>query len=350
MPLRGNDPGSTSSNYNQSRSAAKPRAPRRNRKVPFQKPARKARKKIVDNKQSKMINKLSKQVYQLQMQSYGSVQQNLHTLDRTLVPTAATPCCLDLTDFTCERVVNGVAVSHGARVFQARTLAPQWGAVSKWKKSSYIQDNYYWKEQNQDQPDTGKYLAMNCTYFVEVFGNPNLDNTRIRFDLIAQKPEAIHPQAVVGASTPQTPRVLPFSLTHLQQLAVPHINRINPVYFKKYFTKTIFINSSKTNANTKGTTANIQRFSFKLNPNKIMSQVETNPQVGDVPIVDETTGVVGLQAEIPHGNFGPLNVSPLQPLWLLISTDDQVSSVGDQVNIKMSRRVVWRDAVGGSNL
>lgn len=352
MPgARGNQPMSSGSNQNQSRNT-KPSAPRRNKKAPYRKAPRKPenKKRAVDNKQSNLINSLSRQMYKMQMATYGSVQQNLQSLHRDVTPTASAPICLDLTDFTCERVVAGVVAQNGGRAFQATSVSPYYTAVSKWKRNSTILNNYYWKNNNADQPDTGKYLCMSASYFIEVTGIDSLDNTRIRFDVIAQKPQADLPINVAGASTPQTPRVLPFTLAYLTHIAEPHINRINPTYFKKYFSKTVFINSSKTDPATKGTTANIQRFSFKIKPNKVMSQVLTNPQVGDVPIIDETTGVIAAQEEIPYGNYGPYNVSPLQPLWLLISTDDQVATLSDKVAVKISRRVVWRDHVGSSNL
>lgn len=350
-PARGNQPMSSGSNRNMAKTA-KDKPPVKNKKAPKKKLPKVARKAKVDNKQSGLINKLSKQVYKLQMASYGSVQMNLHTLDRDLTPTAAAPLCLDVTDFTCERIVNGVSVQDGARIFQANsTSSPYYGAVSKWKRSNYLQSNYYWKTQNQDQPDTGKYLCMNATYFVEVQGVDALDNTRIRFDLISQKPAGILNNNVSGASTPEANKVLPFTLNQMQYLAEPHINRINPLYFKKFFSKTIFINSQPTTeSGVKATTANIQRFSFTLKPNKVMNQVLTNPIVGNVPIIDESTGAIGSQKEIVYGNYGPYNVSPTQPLWLLISTDDQVATLSDKVQIKMSRRIVWRDHIGSANL
>jgi len=351
MPrARGNQPPSTGSNYNQSKYALSKR-PKKNKKVPFHRPPKKAahKNRIIDNKQSKMINKLSKQMYSLQMAAYGSVQQNFHSLNRPLIPTAAFPCCVDLTDFTSVRRVAGNIVSDGCRVYQATLTPPQYSAVSAWEPSAAAV-NLYWNNQNQDAPDTGKYLAMNCTYFVDVEGISSLDNTRVRFDVISQRPNANIPRPT-AAGGPEVPRILPFTLEHMTNLAEPHLNRINPTYFKKYFTKTLYLNSSKTNASTKGTTSNIQRFSFTIRPNKVCEQKDTNPRVEGLPIVNPDTGVIGLQESVPLGNFGPLNVNPNQPLWLIVSTDDQTASGGsDRVQVKMSRRVVWRDHVGAANL
>lgn len=344
---RGNQPASTGNNSNLSKNA-KTSAPRHNKKAPYRKAPRKAANKarMQDNKQSNLINSLSRQMYKMQMQAYGAVQQNFHSLERTLIPTRSAPICLDLTDFTSKSIVNNQIVVNGARCFQAIAASPYYSKVSNWRSSTIIANNPYWKANNQDSPDTGKYLAMSAAYFVDIRGNANLDNTRIRFDLVSQKPEGIVPPAVGGVAG-----VLPFTLRYLTHLAEPHVNRINPVYFKKYWSKTVFINSQPSGTSgVKATTANIQRFSFKIKPNKVCQQLQTNPQVGDVPIVDETTGDVELQAEIGGGNFGPFNVPATQPLWLIISTDDAIASVGDAVEIRMSRRIVYRDHVGASNL
>lgn len=353
MPrARGNQPMSSGSNHNQ-KASNKALPPKRNKQVKYQKykKAGKEAQKRMDNKQSAAINQLSKQVFQLQMKSYGAIQQNLHSLARPLVPTSSTPLCLDLTDFTCERGnVPAGTFQTGCRVFQASPLPPLYVTASNWERNAVTIDNLYWKNQNADQPDTGKYLAMNATYFIEVKGRPNLDNTRIRFDVVAAKPNAILQPAIPGGTTATTGLVLPQSLQYLTHLASPHVNRINPIYFKKYFSKTVFINSTKADPSTKGTTANIQRFSFRISPNKIVEQVQTNPEVGFGAVVDENTGAVGLQAEEPLGNYGPRNVNPLQPLWLIVSSDDDIASVGDQVEVLMSRRVVWRDHIGGANL
>jgi len=325
-----NDPGSTSSNYNMSKSSLNStRLPRRNKKAPFTKKPKAAKKVVVDNKQSQMINRLSKQIYHLEMSKYGKVQQNYHTLRSVINPTGAAPCCLDLTDFTCSRP-TGPSGATGAGVYQhAGATNPQ---VTNWSIVPYS-NNIYWENQNSDQPDTGSYLAMNATYFVEVKGVNALDNTRIRFDVISQRAEALALDNFDAA-------VLPETLGYMKHLAQPMgaaSNRINPTFFKKYFTKTVFINSSKTDQYSKGTTANIMRFSFKIKPNKVCTQRVTRPTIGSLDPA----------AEVNNGNFGPENVHPTQPLWLVISTDD-LSSIGDAVSVDISRRIVWRDTIGAA--
>lgn len=340
----GNQPQSTSSNNNM-RGINKSRIPKRSKKLKFRKYKKSGvdAQKRVDNKQTALVNSLSKKVFKLQMSSYGKIQQNYQVLAEPLIPTATAPLCLDLTDFTCRRPEDPGAY-QGARVYQHLAGAVLPTTPSNWSIAGNV-DNFYWQNQNRDQPDTGAYLAMNCTYLVEVTGVNALDNTRIRFDVVSQRDVVAPPiSADLG---PNFNHYLPDTLVFMKHLAEPMEqtgNRINPIYFKKYFTKTVFINSTKTDTATKGTTANSMRFSFRLKPNKLCSQLITFPKVGGL-----SSNPLSPQPEIERGNFGPYNVSPHQPLWLIVSTDDR-SALGDAVQVKIGRRVVWRDHVGSANL
>lgn len=366
MPgAHGNQPTSTGSNYNQSK-YAKDKAPKRNKEVKYQKHKKhgKEYQKVVDNKQAKMINRLSRQVYKLQMKSYGKVQQNFHLMsttgsgaDNEILVNADRPVCLDLTDFTCERgpEVAGLPSIEGANIFQLAPPAAAPSRVANWIRKpidSVYGDNIYWEHQNADRPDTGAYLAMNATYFVEIKGVPYTDNTRVRFDVISQKPNAILPAtAIQGPATP-LPKLLPDTLRYMKDLADPTKNRINPTYFHKYMSKTVFLNSSKSE-DTKGTTANVMRFSFKIHPNKLCIQSQTNPQVGGgIVISEDPPPDDGEQEEFSRGNFGPRNVPATQPLWLLISSDAPGGSPPPEyrIAVSLSRRVVWRDHIGSSQL
>lgn len=340
-----NQPFSSSSNRNVRNTArnAVPKKP--SKKVEYRKHSKKGlpAQKMYDNKQTNAINKLQKQVYGLQMSKYGKTQQNFHTLSGTLGLPAHpllpnNPMCLDLTDFTCQRgVINGGSVYR----LGVGTAIEQ---IANWERNALALDNFYWENQNEDQPDTGAYLAMDATYFVEVSGGRALSNVRIRFDVIAQKPDAVIPSAATATTESLA---LPDTLVYMKSLCQPHLNRINPSFFKKYMTKIIFINSDKQNLYNKGTTANKMRFSFTIKPNKLCIQNETNPQVGGGIIENDTTLVQEQQEEYDRGNFGPLNVPATQPLWLLISTDDG-NDDNLNVNIKISRRIRWKDTLGSS--
>ena len=346
---RGNQPSSTGSNYNQMKSS-KVKPPRKGKKLKFRKYKRSGMsgQKRVDNKQTAMINSLTKKVYELELSKYGKVQQNFHKLEKVLKPSNTKPLCFDLTDFTCVR-----NIINGGSVWQHNLNPPlNISTASHWVKAQ--SQNYYWNNNNDDQPDGGAYLAKLATYFVEVKGNLALSNTRVRFDVISQKPDALLPnsQSVIDQTLPDTLN----DMKHLADFGT--CNRINPVYFRKYFTKTVYINSTKLDRNTKGTTSNIMRFSFTIRPNKVCIQNETNPQVGGGIVADDNDPTIqDQQVEIDRGNFGPNNVPATQPLWCIISTDDTEDPdplpPGQQaknVEIRIHRRVVWADVLGSSAL
>lgn len=342
MARGGNQPQNTSSNYNTR--SSKNRVPKRGKKLRFQryKKTGMSAAKRVDNKQTAAINSLTKQVYNLQMSKYGKVQQNYHNMVETLVPSGTQPICFDMTDFTCERIALQQA---GGSVFQWGSPNPGINEVTHWQRNNIALNNFYWENQNQDAPDTGSYLAMDATYFFEIKGNRNLTDTRIRIDIIAQKPGAVLPIAAGGATTDL---VLPETLGYFKHLTRPYLNRINPSYFKKYMTKIVYINSAKTDANVKGTTGNNMRFSLRIKPNKLCVQNETNPTIGGAIFQpDDPADPPAVEPEYQYGNFGPLNVPAEQPLWCLISTDDPAGG-SQSVEVLVSRRVRWRDSVGSS--
>jgi len=186
---------------------------------------------------------------------------------------------------------------------------------------------------NRDIVDTGKYLPVQVNYRIRVEGISSLDNTRVRLDVFQAKS-----RAVIQSSTTADQQLLPTGLQHLNNMANPTLNRLNSVFFKKYLSKQVFINSTKTDADTKGTTGNIKYIYFSVRPKRLRTQGETNPATPQ----DETP-------EVANGNWGPLNVPIDEPLWALLSTDDR-TSIGDSVRVTMSRTCIWRDHIGSSTL
>jgi len=182
------------------------------------------------------------------------------------------------------------------------------------------------------QVDTGKYLPVEANYTIRVEGLQSLDNTRVRIQVFQAKASTLIP----GTSTSDV-LVLPTGLKHLGNLADPTINRLNPVFMREYkkLGRTMFINSTKTDDQTKGTTGNIFYHRFTIHPKKMKFQGETLPNTPNDP-----------QAAPRDGQFGPLQISPDSPLWMIISTDDITGAIGDAVSVRVSRRVVWRDPLG----
>ena len=339
---RGNQPMSSAGNKNV-RTKVSNYKPRRGKSLAFRKYKRTgvSGQKRVDNKQTAQINKLTKQVYNLQMSKFGNVQQNYHALAEQLKPAATKPICFDMNDYTCERgvVIGGLVYQHDP----ANVPPSEPVEVTHWIRNDNGQ-NFYWQNQNEDQPDAGSYLAMDATYFFSIQGNRSLSDTRIRLDLIVQKEDVSFPSFATAATQSLA---LPDTLQYMKHLCDPYQNRINPTYFRKIMTKIVYINSSKTNAHVKGTTGNRMRFSVNVKPNRVMIQNETNPQTGG-GVVAFDSGGTGEQQEYERGNFGPLNVPTTQPLWCIISTDDP--NGGDEVIVEVSRRVRWRDALGSAGL
>lgn len=335
---RGNQPMSSAGNTNV-RTKASNYKPRKGKSVAFRKYKKTGvdGQKKVDNEQTAQINKLTKQVYNLQMSKFGNTQQNYHSLAEQISPAGTKPICFDMNDYTCERgsVMGGLVYQHDGTAIPSE--------ITHWIRNASGQ-NFYWNNQNEDQPDGGAYLAMDATYFFSIKGNRSLSDTRIRFDLIVQKEGVSLPSF---ATSPTESQSLPDTLGSFKHLCDPYQNRINPTYFKKIMTKIVYINSSKTNAYVKGTTGNRMRFSVNIKPNRVMIQNETNPQVGG-GVVAFDSGGTGEQSEYDRGNFGPLNVPVTQPLWCIISTDD--ASGGDQVLVEVSRRIRWKDSLGSGAL
>lgn len=308
---------------------------------------------------SKAINALGRQVKALQMARYGNIQTNLQVQQpTTLIPTQSLPILTDLADFTCARDAGDT--ESGAKYYQYSTAGVLTQAAL-WQTSP-LGTNAFWQEYNINRPgEKGQYLPIRAEYSVTITGAPSLDNTRVRFDLFMQKPDS-----VVQRTTAQTANQLrlPTALNELGAITSPEINRLNPQYFKKYWTKVFFINSSKTNADTKGTTGNQVRFRFSIHPKKPRQQLEIAPN----PVPDTVNAAIvdALNEHIDHSDhssdeadaapplpadtvaldYGPYNTVIGSQLWLLISTDDLTSAGIDAVHVNLSRRITWRDHEG----
>lgn len=294
-------------------------------------PAKKTTKSYV-RKNAYKIADCKRDIAFLKMARYGSVQINFQKTDRTLIPTKTRPVLFDMMDFTCRRAAAPPApASSGCLCYQYNALGTGVIAASTWHINSSLAANPYWLGQNRDIPDTGKYLPLSAYYTFRVEGNAALDNTRVRLQVFSVKPRTYVPNSAASQNL-----VLPTAMNNLESMANPVENRLSRVHFKCYADKWLFINSTKTNDDTKGTTANILYKTIHINPKKkrLRTQAVTNPETSMDP-----------DAEFPDGNFGPLNCPITDPLWCLISTDDE-SALLDSVEVTISRRVVFRDPIG----
>jgi len=269
----------------------------------------------------------------------GPVQKNFQNLDRLLIPYSSQPIAFDATDFTCKHTsLDGSGtVTTGCRLYQYDTSTPPvLNVISNFSKTSLI-GNPFWAGMNQDIPDGGCYTPIRVTYNINVRGAPlSVDNCRVRIDLFSAKPRAYIPGTV------PLDVVMPHAFKHMKNMADGDtINRINSEYFKKYRTKTIYLNSRRiAQGSAIATTQNERWFKLHIHPKKDRTQNVTNP----IDPLDP-------RPEVAEGNFGYLNTPLDEPLWMMISTtDDQGASSGDWIEVNISRECVWRDKVGSSKL
>lgn len=174
----------------------------------------------------------------------------------------------------------------------------------------------------------------------KLLGLPSLDNTRVRIDLFTCKSGAFRPTTAALASTQDM--IMPGALKHLSGMATPTANKFNPVYHKLVATKWCHINSQPAStAGTHPTTENNKYVSFFIKPRK---GIVKNQQI-TVPATPQDE-----QIEVADGDYGPYNVPINQPLWCLISTDDEIASVGDRLQVQIQRECKWCDPIGGAHM
>lgn len=323
---------------------------------------RRGRKGVKRN--ARAINRLGRAVRAAKMAGYGPLQTNYQIASRALVPIASLPVLTPLNDFTCNR--DPGSVSEGCPFYQYNvggTLTVGGMYTTQLAPPSVFHGDY-----NKNRPgEKGQYFPVRAEYSVQIVGNPNLDNTHIRFDMFTQKVRPIV-QSIVAGNSKALPQALN-SLTHMASGGV--MNRLSPYYFKKYWSKTFFMNSSKTNAATKGTTGNVIRFKFSIHGKYPVKMLTIPPN----PVPDTTVNQAledALNEHIDHSDHSsaeddadagvdasfttPLNyrfdnTALGSQLWLLISTDDETTlpvppELSDQVNVRISRKVIWRDYQG----
>lgn len=307
------------------------------------------------------INSLNRQVKHLQLAAYGSYQTNLQIQKGgPIIPLAQSPALLDLTDFTCQRV--GALNDFGAQLYQYSTAFPPVLTGRGLWEVSPLGQNVFWKNYNEQRPgETGQYLPMYAKYTVNITGVPTLSDTRIRLDCFSQKAKTI----VTNIQAEDDLR-LPGALSALTDMASPQLNRINPAYFNKYWSKTFYLNSTNT-ATRIGTTGNTIRYTFVVKPKHPRKQLVTNFNP-IIPVIDLSGVEQAINDHIDHSDhssaesdvelgappvdnivgldYSPFNSAVDAPLYLLISTTDTTAALSNQVQITMSRRLGWRDWEG----
>ena len=135
---------------------------------------------------------------------------------------------------------------------------------------------------------------------------------------------------------PQDNMILPAALNQLGFMCRPTAgNYVNKKYFNIHYDSGMrSMNSTKTNANLKGTTQNVMFMKYTYSPKggKLINQRYTSPAIQHE---DPAVPLAG----------GPDRVSIAQPRWLLFSSDDPASDTA-QFNINISSVRRYRDHVG----
>ena len=278
---------------------------------------------------------------------WGQIQKNFHTSD-PLIPTAAAPICFDATNFTCVRSsAGGTIVDQGCKIYQVSATGTGVVQAGVWNISPDINQNPFWWGNSAQIPDGGVYKPVSATYSLELRGKPSLDDTYIDIYLLAHRPGKITlSQGVVG-------RIMPTALQFMKRISQMD-NAINWKFFKKYYHKRVYINSQTyinsatppsgvTSQGMTSTTGNTKTVKFTIHPKKPRTQLTSWPEVPGRTL-DPSTAPTPPAGDLQDGIWYGQNAPITEPLWCVISCNDQSALFGDAVYCKMSREVVWRDS------
>jgi hypothetical protein len=297
------------------------------------------------------VNRISRKVNFLMSARWGQVQKNFHTSD-ALVPTSGAPICFDATNFTCKRLsAGGTIVDQGCKIWQVSATGVGITQAGTWGITNDVESSPFWWGATADIPDGGVYKPLRASYTLQIRGRPSLDDTYIDIFLLAHRPKAVTLGPGVNG------RIMPTALQFMKRISQPD-NTINWSFFKKYYHKRIYINSQTyinsatppqgvTSQGMTSTTGNTRTVKFTIHPKKVRTQLTTWPEVPGVT-TDPTTAPAPQEGDLANGIWYGTNAPITEPLWCVISCNDQSALFGDSVNVKMSREVVWRDSIGHS--
>jgi len=297
------------------------RAPRRAVKVPKKKKT--ARSYTRSN--ALAVNRLSRKIESVRMAAYGSIQRNFVKFADIMTVSETRPILWDIMDFSKEESASNI----GGLVYQQDAAGAVAGATH-WQVPPTLATNPFHDGYNNDSVGSGKYLAISATTVIKLEGRPNLSNARVRVQVFGVKATQLVPNT---STAPLDNMILPSAMSNFHHMATPTFGNYLPSNrFKTYVDKWCYLNSSKTNADIKGTSANTKyiRFTIKPQGGKLCIQQFTLPNIQGNQNVDD---------------FGPTNIPLGQPLWCLISCDDS-SADADRCTVDCSTVRTWRDPTG----
>jgi len=283
------------------------------------------------------VNRVARKVNFLMKARYGKPQMNLQHVHMAMRPTNLQPVCFDVGQFDYRRT-NGTTIIPGTQVFQFNTTTggidtPYHFLAGPPLSSNYQGMNPLWQGLCTDLPDSGAYLPTHSTYYFRVAGRNALDNVHVSFTLFREKRQS-------ERSAPAPVLDMPYALQYLDNMAEPVLNQFPTDRYKKYWHRTMFFNSTKTDQYTKGTTANVKHFSFTVKHRGLRTQNKTFPATPD------SLPTNPIDPSLDFGPFGIDNTPSGSQLWLLISTTDTDATTNEAVSITCQRKVYWRDSIG----
>lgn len=282
---------------------------------------------------ARALQAVSRKLERVRMMTYGSIQRNFVIANRTISPTDARPFMFDVNNLFFQPPLPVGPAGNGADVYQYNALG-QLQNIANWVIPTVVQDNPFHEGANADTPGTGKYLLLsNSLIFRVEAGTTGISNRRVRIQVFSCKSSRFVPNLT---TLPQDNMIMPAALNQLGYMCRPTAgNYLNKKYFHIHYDSGMrSMNSTKTNANLKGTTQNVMFMKYTWSPRggKLINQRYTSPSIQHEDPAQPLAG-------------GPDRVSIAQPRWLLFSSDDPASDTA-QFNINISSVRRYRDHVG----
>lgn len=219
---------------------------------------------------------------------------------------------------------------------------------------SYVQELMYNERGNVPNGPTLKLSYVDFEFKVTGF----LQDCRVRIDFVQQRGLKNHWFNQNSASS-----FMPQTLKQFRGIAGFGPDRIDTSAYKVLATRRLYLNSMGSNNiadtgaqivgdNTEGdtapaTTAPAKYCHVRLNLNQVIKQLQPTTNQDDGAEDEDKMAVGTIRGHGSNWSFD--NMSPLQNVWAVISTDDTNDitdgPLGDKVQVEIIRRCCWRDPV-----
>ena len=292
------------------------------------------------------VNRLTRDVQFLKRARHGKVQMNLQHFSVPIRPSSTEPYAIDITQFDYRRVNSANVIIPGTPVYQWDTHAGGITTPASFFAGPATSTNYHganplWAGLTTDIPDGGQYLPISSTYNFTITGATHLVDAKVTFTLMREKKRTTRTALqTLGMN-------MPHSLRYMDNISDKSLNCLPPDRFKVYWSRSVYINSRSDQTKTGATTGNIKSFSFTVkHKGGVKRQNKTFPNDTDtLPVQFPTESHI--DPDLDFGPFGMHNTDPLSALWLVISSTDSEGTTAQVPIVHCSRKVYWRDQVGG---